>query len=146
MSAFVYPLGVGLGIAFAREPGEAVENVSFVGLGYGLRTETGKKLVLGSLRLTAKGVGIILSDIASVGRATMLTRTGTLVSTTTSTAYGVGSGIIIGYGLGAAVGTGAGYLIDGSRGANAARDLYTGQVRPSQYQATLSAAIASRLK
>lgn len=143
---FVYPLGVGLAISFIRDAKEFVDNLTYVGLGYGLRTETGKKLVMGSLRLTAKGAGIILSDVASVGRAAMLTRTGALVTTTTSTAYGVGSGIVIGYGLGAAVGTGAGYLIDGSRGANAARDLYTGQVRPSQYQATLAAAIASRLK
>lgn len=52
------------------------------------------------------------------------------------------AGAIIGYGLGAAVGTGLGYTIDGSRGANAARDLYTGKVTPAMYTTTLALALS----
>ena len=53
----------------------------------------------------------------------------------------LGAGNVARIGAAEAVGTGAGYLIDGSRGANAARDLYTFQVSPKEYVSTVGAAI-----
>lgn len=147
--SFVYPLGVGLGIAFVSNPAssieEGLENLGYVGLGYSLRTETGKKVVTGAIKLgvrsTSRIGAIVIADLISVGRALALTRTGVAVSGLTSTAVGIGAGAIIGYAAGAAIGTGAGYLIDGSRGANAARDLYTGKVSKAQYTTTLAMAL-----
>ncbi|DAC27421.1 MAG TPA: hypothetical protein D7H99_04675 [Candidatus Poseidoniales archaeon] len=85
--------------------------------------------------LSASKILIGAGNVARIGAAATATKA---AATTIGT---LGSAAVIGYGIGAAVGTGAGYLIDGSRGANAARDLYTFQVSPKEYVTTVGGAI-----
>jgi hypothetical protein len=75
------------------------------------------------------------TNVARIGAAATATRAAVAAGAA------IGAGAVIGYGLGAGVGTGLGYLMDGSRGANAARDLYTFQVSPKQYFETVGSAI-----
>lgn len=98
------------------------ESIFYAGL---FATQQGQKIIL--------GVG---GRLLSIGGSAAIGVFGSYV-------VGVTLGAAAGATIGAGVGTGLGYLIDDKRGAEAARELYTGQVRSQEYQATLLGAIAS---
>jgi hypothetical protein len=137
-----FTVGTSVGLTYELDLDEAIKRSAIVtGLSYGVQTPVGRSII----SQVGKTGAIVATDAVSVAAAAATTRTGLAIGGAARLAGGVGAGAVIGYGLGAAAGTGLGYLIDDKRGAQAARELYTGQVSAQQYQATLLGAIASVL-
>ena len=135
-----FTVGTSVGLTYELDFDEAVKRSAIVtGLSYGVQTPIGRSI----LTNVGKGAVVVASDALTVGVAAASTKTGVAIGGAARLAGGVAAGAIICYGIGAAVGTGLGYVIDDQRGAQAARELYTGQVSIKQYQATLLGAIAS---
>ena len=134
-------VGTGVGLTYKLDVEEAITRAGITtGVAYALNTPTGRKVLL----LTGAVAYETIKDLVIVPTlAAAQTKTGSAIGGAVRLGGGIAAGVVIGYGIGVGVGTVAAYAIDDKRGAEAARELYTGQVRSQEYQATLLGAIAS---
>ena len=135
-----FTVGTSVGLTYELDLDEALKRSAIVtGLSYGVQTPLGRSI----LTTIGRAGVVVANDAINVAIAAATTRTGIAIGATAKFVGGIGAGAVIGYGVGAATGTTLAYAIDDKRGAEAARELYTGQVRSQEYQATLLGAIAS---